>query len=116
MVLDFWATWCGPCLQAMPQVDRVVREFSDQDVQLIAVNLEEPAKQITSTLERHKLQMAVALDRDGVVAAKYEATAIPQTVIIEASPRRTSRRRSPTRLVAQSAESKAPLHKTSGTK
>ncbi len=83
VVLDFWATWCGPCLQAMPQVDRVIREFSDQDVQLIAVNLEEPVKQITSTLERHKLQMSVALDRDGVVAAKYEATAIPQTVIID---------------------------------
>ena len=83
VVLDFWATWCGPCLQTMPLVEKVMHEFADQGVELIAVNLEEPAKQITSTLERHKLQLTVAMDRDGVVAGKYEANAIPQTVIID---------------------------------
>jgi len=83
IVLDFWATWCGPCIQAMPQVDRTVREFADQGVQLIAVNLEETPKQITALLERHKLDLTVALDRDGVVAGRYGATAIPQTVIID---------------------------------
>lgn len=82
VVLDFWATWCGPCLQAMPKVDAVVREFQDAKVDLVAVNLEEPANQIESTLERHKLQMSVALDRDGVVAARYDAISIPYTVLV----------------------------------
>jgi thiol-disulfide isomerase/thioredoxin len=82
VVLDFWATWCRPCLQTMPQVERVVSEFNDQ-VQLIAVNLEESSDQITSTLELHKLKVTTALDRDGVVAHKYAVTAIPQTVIID---------------------------------
>ncbi|MGE5195158.1 MAG: redoxin domain-containing protein, partial [Deltaproteobacteria bacterium] len=83
LVLDFWATWCGPCIQAMPLVDAAVRDFADQGVQLVAVNLEEAPKKISSMLERHKLEMAVALDRDGTVAGKYSATAIPQTVIID---------------------------------
>ncbi len=83
VVLDFWATWCGPCLQSMPLVDKVVHEFEDQGVQLIAVNLEEPPKAITAMLERHKLQLTVAMDIDGVAATKYQATAIPQTVIID---------------------------------
>ena len=82
VVLDFWATWCGPCLQAMPQVDRVVQEFKAEDVRLVAVNLQEPANKITSTLERLKLQTTVALDQDGVVADRYGATAIPMTVIV----------------------------------
>ncbi len=83
VILDFWATWCGPCLQTMPLVEKVAHEFEAEGVQLIAVNLEEPAKQITSTLERHKLQVTVAMDIDGVAATKYQATAIPQTVIID---------------------------------
>jgi thiol-disulfide isomerase/thioredoxin len=83
VVLDFWATWCGPCLQTMPLVEKVAEEFADQGVQLIAVNLEEPAKTITNMLERHKLKLTVAMDIDGVAAGKYEATAIPQTVIID---------------------------------
>ena len=83
VVLDFWATWCGPCLQAMPQVEKVTDEFRDQGVQLIAVNLQETPEQITAMLERHKLDLTVALDRDGVVAEKYAANAIPQTVIID---------------------------------
>ena len=83
IVLDFWATWCGPCLQAMPQIDRVTREFADKGVQLIAVNLQETPAQITAMLERQKLSPTVALDRDGVVAEKYGANAIPQTVVID---------------------------------
>jgi thiol-disulfide isomerase/thioredoxin len=84
VILDFWATWCGPCIQAMPQVHAVVEEFKDRDVELVTVNLQEAPDKIKSTLERLKLDPAVALDIDGVVADRYAATSIPQTVIIDA--------------------------------
>lgn len=83
IVLDFWATWCSPCLQTMPLVDEIVREFPDQKVRLVAVNMEEQPAEIKSTLERHKLDVPVILDSDGVAAARYSVTSIPQTVVID---------------------------------
>jgi thiol-disulfide isomerase/thioredoxin len=83
VVVEFWATWCGPCLQSMPLVDGVVREFAERGVELLAVNLEELPEQVKATLARHKLKVPVGLDRDGVVAAKFAVTAIPQTVVID---------------------------------
>jgi thiol-disulfide isomerase/thioredoxin len=84
VILDFWASWCGPCLKTMPVLEKVVREQpTEAKVDLIAVNLEETPRQITAMLDRHGWKMPVALDQDGAVAAKYAATAIPQTVIID---------------------------------
>lgn len=83
VVLDFWATWCGPCMQSLPMIEEVVKEFAEQDVRLFAVNMEEQPDQIKTVLERHKMKFPVVLDRDGAVAARYTVTAIPQTVLID---------------------------------
>jgi peroxiredoxin len=82
VVLDFWATWCSHCLQSMPELVRLHSEAAGRDVEVIAVNLEESRDAIAAMLDRHKWKIPVALDRDGVVAARYGVTAIPQTVVI----------------------------------
>ena len=84
VVLDFWASWCGPCMQAMPQTDSVVAEFKDSKVQLIAVNMQEDKTAINGALERLKIQPAVAIDVDGATAERYQVSAIPQVVVIDA--------------------------------
>jgi len=82
VILDFWATWCGPCVQAMPVIDKVAEKFKDQGVVLFAVNLQEEPDDIKKFLEEAKLKVDVALDKDGAVASAYKAEAIPQTVLI----------------------------------
>jgi thiol-disulfide isomerase/thioredoxin len=85
VVLDFWASWCGPCMQSLPQVDAVVAEFAEKGVKLVAVNMQEDSTAITSALERLEIKPAVALDIDGAAAGHYQVTAIPHTVVIDAN-------------------------------
>ncbi len=83
VVMEFWATWCGFCLQSMPMVDEVTREFAGRGVELLAVNMEESPEQVKPMLERHKFKMPVAMDRDGVAAARYSVTSLPQVVVVD---------------------------------
>lgn len=82
VILDFWATWCGPCTVAMPKISGVADEYKKKGVVLYAVNLKEDADKVSKFLEQRKLGVTVALDKDGHVGELYKVESIPQTVII----------------------------------
>lgn len=82
VVLDFWASWCGPCMQSMPAVEDVVEQFGERVV-LVPVNIQEDAERVSAAVKRLSLSTNVALDATGKVAADYQANAIPQTVIVD---------------------------------
>ncbi len=84
IVLDFWATWCGPCMQTMPILDQMMSQFDSSKVQLYAVNIQEPKNRVDLALKRLKIEPEVLLDAEGEVGNAYQANAIPQTVIIDA--------------------------------
>jgi len=83
VVLDFWATWCGPCVRAMPVLIDVTESFKDKGVVFVGVNHDEETKVIKEFLDRKKFNLAVGLDPDSKVAELYGVTGIPQTVIID---------------------------------
>ena len=82
VVLDFWATWCGPCVKALPIVAEVAKELSDEGVLVFAVNVGEAADEIKPFLMRLGVEIPVLLDPDGEIADSSGAEAIPQTVLI----------------------------------
>jgi len=82
VVLDFWATWCGPCVEAMPVISEVAGEMAEQGVVVFAVNVGEGAEEIKPFLSRLQIGLPVLMDPDGKISDAYAATAIPQTVLI----------------------------------
>lgn len=83
VVLDFWATWCGPCIKAMPEVKTVVEAFPAEAVVLCTINQSESIPIIHRFLEsRDWNRLPVALDFDMNVSQAYLATEIPHTVVI----------------------------------
>ncbi|MEZ6095834.1 MAG: TlpA disulfide reductase family protein [Pirellulaceae bacterium] len=81
VVLDFWATWCGPCISELPVIAKTVADYSEDDVVLIALNQEESPDAIRSFMEQREWSMNVGVDSGGI-GFKYGVTSIPLTVII----------------------------------
>ena len=82
VMLDFWATWCGPCVEAMPQIDGVAKKLADRGLVFYAVNVGEDAATIQEFLKASELEVPVAMDADSSISQQYQANAIPQTVLI----------------------------------
>ena len=83
VVLDFWATWCGPCVRALPELMKATSSFPKNKVVFVAVNQGEKAKQIKKFLKQKKWEsLSVALDPQSVAGKNFNVEGIPQTVII----------------------------------
>jgi thiol-disulfide isomerase/thioredoxin len=84
VVLDFWATWCGPCVKALPELIEKTSQFDKKDVVFIAVNQGETRKMISTFLKKKKLQgLTVALDKKQNIGRDYKVQGIPKTIIID---------------------------------
>ncbi|NIS60488.1 MAG: redoxin domain-containing protein [Proteobacteria bacterium] len=81
--LNFWATWCPPCRDEMPSMEKLYTEFKGRDFTMLAVDLQEGAKKVKAFKERFKLNFPILLDSDGEVALKYGVFSIPTTYLID---------------------------------
>lgn len=84
VILDFWATWCGPCVQGLPIMQKVCSSFDQEKVKFVAVNQGENKKTINKFLKNKNLNdLTVAIDKTSSVGNSFMVKGIPQTVVID---------------------------------
>ena len=84
VILDFWATWCGPCVRALPELQKATSSFNKNNVALLAVNQGESKKVISKFLKKKQLKaLSVIMDETRKIGGDYKVKGIPKTVIID---------------------------------
>ena len=85
VLLNFWATWCGPCRDEMPSMENMSRNFGGQGFTILAVNQKESTAQVVSYMRKNGLNLTTPLDSDGRVSAAYRVYGIPVSYLIDAN-------------------------------
>ena len=83
LVLNFWATWCQPCIQEMPSLDQFTRRFAGKDVTVLAVSVDRNEKRYRDLLDRVKPAFLTARDPESNLPASYGTYLYPETYIID---------------------------------
>jgi peroxiredoxin len=83
VLINFWATWCPPCLEEMPALERLWQQHKDSGFVLVAVSLDADPAPVAPFLAAHRLTFPVALDSKFEVANLYGVRALPATFVVD---------------------------------
>jgi len=83
VLVDFWASWCAPCRQEFPVLERLHRTYASQGLAIVGVSVDNDVANVRSFLRRNSASFLIAHDPRKVAAARYGGTAMPSSYIID---------------------------------
>ena len=83
VMVNFWATWCGPCRQEMPQLNRLYEKYRASGFVLLGVNVDDDARNAAAVAAKLGVKFPVLLDTDKKVSHLYDLATMPSTVLID---------------------------------
>lgn len=83
VMINFWASWCGPCRQEMPLLDQMYKRYSALGFTLLGVNVEADTKDAEKLLQQAPVSFPVLFDKENKVSKLYDVNAMPSSVFID---------------------------------
>lgn len=83
VMLNFWASWCGPCRQEMPLMDEIYKKYSKLGFTILAVNVDENTADADRFLDAVPVSFPVVYDSDSRISELYQVDAMPTTIMID---------------------------------
>ncbi|HEX6706441.1 MAG TPA: TlpA disulfide reductase family protein [Albitalea sp.] len=83
VLVNFWATWCGPCRQEMPHLNRLYDKYRSSGFTLLGVNIDDDARLAAEVAAKLGVRFPVLLDTDKKVSRLYDMSAMPATIVID---------------------------------
>lgn len=83
VILNFWAAWCLPCIAEMPALEAVHREYRDQGVAVIGVNISETSEEIAAFTQKHDLTFPMLRDTQRQAVRAYDVLVLPTTFFLD---------------------------------
>ena len=85
VVVNFWASWCGPCRREQPGLERLWREYGDRGVAFVGVNFRDDPAAAREYLREFGVTYPSVVDADGKIAHEFGIPYLPATVLVDAS-------------------------------
>jgi peroxiredoxin len=83
VMINFWATWCGPCRQEMPHLNRLYEKYKSSGFVLLGVNVDDDARNAVDVAAKLGVKFPVLLDTDKKVSRLYDLATMPSTVLVD---------------------------------
>ena len=83
VMVNFWATWCGPCRQEMPQLNRLYEKYKSSGFVLLGVNVDDDVAKAAELAAKLGVTFPVLLDTEKTVSKLYDVSTMPSTMIID---------------------------------
>ena len=83
-IIDFWATWCKPCIQAIPKLSFLYEQYKSNGLEIIGINTDSPrnSAKVSSFVKIHKMKYSVLRDSDSKLARSLNVSAFPTLFIV----------------------------------
>ena len=82
--LNIWATWCPPCVEEMPSMEKLYQQLKTEDFEILAVSMDiSGAEAVLPFMKKYKLSFPALTDTEGAIKSLYQTTGVPETFIID---------------------------------